>query len=271
MIECTAKIKASNNIVMEKDYTTIDHHNKIKHLLETTIKRQSFFLVAQPIVSTDGQKKYYEILSRMRTESDQILYPDTFLPIAKWAGLLHSLDKAVIKQTFKFICQSSETHSDSCFSINLTPETLCCVNFIKFIKDEIKKNKIKPERIVFEVIETEALDKNDIIEIINKIREIGCKIAIDDFGSGHSNYERLRNLNIDLLKIDGSFIKNILVNDFDRSAVKSFCEIAKIKNAKVVAEFVENGEVMEFLMSLGIDFFQGYYTGKPVALENIYL
>lgn len=268
MTEC-GKMKISKNIALKNESVVIDNYAKIKYLLETSINKQSFFLVAQPIVSTDGKIKYNEILSRIITESDQILYPNTFLPVAKCAGLLPSLDKTIIKQTLKFINQSSAKYSNSCFSINLTPETLCCNNFIPFIKNELKKSQIKSERIIFEVIETYILDKVRIAKVTNKIREIGCKIAIDDFGTGNSNYARLRDLNIDILKIDGSFIKNILVSDFDRSAVRSFCEIAKIKNAKVVAEFVENGDVMDYLISLGIDFFQGYHTGKPVALEKI--
>ena len=99
------------------------------------------------------------------------------------------------------------------------------------------------------------------------MRDIGSKIAIDDFGTGSSSYERLRNLNADILKIDGSFIKNIITDPFSHHAVKSFCDIAKLKNMEIVAEFVENEEIANMLTGMGVDWLQGYYVGKPVPVE----
>lgn len=266
-----------SNIEIMKKETDIDlknnninnNHLCIKSILENAIRSNSFFLTAQKIVSFDGEIIYHEILSRIITPNGNILYPETFLPVAKNEGLLASLDKSIIEKTLNFICNSPELDNNWCFSINLTPETLLEENFISYINNLLKTRKISPERIIFEIIESEIFDEDYISKIINELRIIGFKIAIDDFGAGHSNFARLKWLNIDILKIDGSFIKDILIDDFNRKAVYSFCEIAKFKKAKIVAEFVENKSTMVFLNSLGIDLFQGYYTGKPISLEKI--
>lgn len=235
-------------------------------ILSSAINKKSFFLVAQPIVSYDNKVQFYEILARIFISDNNILYPNDFIPKAQSAGLLPSMDKAIITQTVKFIHQTS---NENYFSINVFPETLIEYDFIRFVKNLFIEYNIAPYRIAFEIIESGTIDSKQICGVVNELRNIGCLIAIDDFGVDFSNYSRLKLLNIDFLKIDGSFIREIMLNDFDKKAVQSFCEIAKLKNAKVIAEFVESEDVLNFLTSLGIDFFQGYHTGKPIALNKI--
>lgn len=140
-------------------------------------------------------------------------------------------------------------------------------DFIDNIFTLFKKYSIAPYRIIFEVIESEIIDNKKVSDILARLRNVGSKIAIDDFGTGASSYERLRTLNVDILKIDGSFIKNIIDDPFSYCAVESFCKIAKLKNMEIVAEFVENEEIAQMLRKMGVDWLQGYHIGKPVPIE----
>ncbi|MGS0635452.1 EAL domain-containing protein [Citrobacter sp. VF227] len=249
----------------------------IRNTLQQAIDNKTFLLVAQPIVATiltaqpiisiDGKTHYHEILTRLKTADNKLIFPDTFIPLARNAGLLPALDLTVIEQTFQFMKSREGTDPNCSFSINLTPESLVQLSFLDNVLLIFKKYSISPNRIIFEVIESEIMDDENVSYTLKGLRDIGSKIAIDDFGTGSSSYERLRNLNADILKIDGSFIKNIITDPFSHHAVKSFCDIAKLKNMEIVAEFVENKEIANMLTGMGVDWLQGYYIGKPVPVD----
>ena len=249
----------------------------IRHMLQKAIDRQSFklmaqpivstMLVVQPIVSTMGLTRYHEILIRIKMVDGKLIFPDTILPVAREAGLLPALDITVIEQTFRFIQSRQEYDLNSHFSINLTPESLNKIDFLDNVFTLFRKYTIAPERIIFEVIESDIIDNANVTDVLRALRKAGSKIAIDDFGTGASSYSRLRTLDADILKIDGSFIRNILNDEFSRCAVRSFCEVAKLKKMEVVAEFVENEEIEKMLITMGIGWLQGYHIGKPVPIE----
>ncbi|WP_333495259.1 sensor domain-containing phosphodiesterase [Kluyvera sp. CHPC 1.251] len=251
----------------------------IRHILQKAIDRQVFvlmaqpilstMLVAQPVISTTGLTCYHEILIRMKMVDGKLIFPDTILPIAREAGLLPALDITVIEQTFRFMHSRWQSDPESHFSINLTPESLNKSDFIDNVLILFKKYNVSPERIIFEVIETDMIDNANVIEALRTLRRVGSKIAIDDFGTGFSSYSRLRILEADILKIDGSFIRNIIDDPFSQCAVKSFCEVAKLKNMEIVAEFVENKEIEQALIDIGIGWLQGYHIGKPVPVETL--
>lgn len=250
----------------------------LRDVLQQAIDRQAFILMGQPIVSTmltaqpvmslRGKVHYHEILIRLKTSDDKLIFPDRFLPIARKGGLMPALDITVIEQTFRFMQVRKDTDPDCHFSINLTPESLQQSDFLDNISTLFNKYNITPDRIIFEIIESEILDNDNVSDVLRGLRNAGSKIAIDDFGTGASSYDRLRTLNADILKIDGSFIKNILDDPFSYCAVESFCKIAKLKNMEIVAEFVENEEIAQILTDMGIDWLQGYHIGKPVPVES---
>ncbi|MCM8845015.1 EAL domain-containing protein [Citrobacter cronae] len=249
----------------------------IRHMLQKAIDRQSFelmaqpivstMLVVQPIVSTTGLTRYHEILIRIKMVDGKLIFPDTILPVAREAGLLPALDITVIEQTFRFIQSRQKSEPNSHFSINLTPDSLNKIDFLDNVFTLFRKYAIAPERIIFEVIESDIIDNANVTDVLKALRKAGSKIAIDDFGTGASSYSRLRTLDADILKIDGSFIRNILTDEFSRCAVRSFCEVAKLKKMEVVAEFVENEEIEKMLITMGIGWLQGYHIGKPVPIE----
>lgn len=241
----------------------------IRHMLQKAIDCQSFVLMAQQIASTNGKISYHEILVRMKMNDGKMIFPDTILPVAKEAGLLHALDITVIEQTLLFMHSNRHSDPDSHFSINLTPDSLHKSSFVDNILMLFIKYNIAPERIIFEVIESEIIDNTNVVEVLKALRRIGAKIAIDDFGAGSSSYSRLRMLEADILKIDGSFIRNILDDEFSQCSVRAFCEIAKLKKIDVVAEFVENKEIEQMLVGMGVGWLQGYHIGKPVPVETL--
>lgn len=251
----------------------------IRHVLQKSIDKQSFVLMAQPILSTmlvvqpvissEGLTLYHEILIRMKTKDGKLVFPDTILPVAREAGLLPALDITVIEQTFSFMQSQREADPNSHFSINLTPDSLNKADFLDNVFTLFEKYAISPDRIIFEVIESDIIDNANVIDVLRTLRKAGSKVAIDDFGTGSSSYSRLRMLEADILKIDGSFIRNILEDEFSRCAVRSFCEVAKLKNMDVVAEFVENQAIEKMLINMGVDWLQGYYIGKPVPIETL--
>ncbi len=251
----------------------------IRDTLQQAIDTQTFLLMAQPIVSTiltaqpiisiSGKTRYHEILTRLSTVDGKLIFPDTFIPVARKSGLLPALDITVIEQTFRFMHSHKDSDPDCYFSINLTPESMNQTDFLDNIFTLFKKYSIAPSRIIFEIIESEIIDNENVSNILRSLREAGSKIAIDDFGTGASSYERLRTLNADILKIDGSFIKNIIDDPFSYCAVESFCKIAKLKNMEIVAEFVENEEIAQKLTEMGVDWLQGYHIGKPIPVELV--
>ena len=136
------------------------------------------------------------------------------------------------------------------------------------LAEQIAQSGIEPSRLLLEVTESGVIHNiNTAVNIMQKIRSIGCKFALDDFGTGFASYNHLKLLPVDIIKIDGCFIKNIETSPEDRMFVKSLTEIGCSMNMQIVAEYVENGEILEILSELGVQYAQGYHIGKPAALN----
>jgi Amt family ammonium transporter len=157
-------------------------------------------------------------------------------------------------------------------SINLSGSSLGDTDFLEFIIDGLSRYKIPPQKICFEITETMAVQTfNNTVIFMEKLKKLGCKFALDDFGSGFSSYAYLKNLPVDYLKIDGAFVRDIAEDKLDRSMVKSINEIAHVMGKKTIAEYVENPEILSFLYEIEVDYAQGFYIGKPEPLDNILL
>ena len=216
----------------------------------------------QPIVTLDtNETTKYETLVRMVDEDGKIIAPLEFLAVAKKTKLYPSITKTVISQACK--CFSNKTEE---FSVNLSIDDIndpvTVQEIIKIIIDTDTAH-----RIVFEILENEDIKSYDsVVRFITQVKALGAKIAIDDFGSGYSNFEHILQLNIDFIKIDGSLIKGIASNNRHHIIVKTIIEFAKQMGAKTISEFVCDKAVYDVVKSLGVDYSQGYYTGKPKAL-----
>ncbi len=200
----------------------------------------------------------YESLIRLIDEDNSSISPYYFLEISKKSKQYFKLTKRVIEKSFEYF-----KDKNSEFSVNLTIKDIKSQEVSAFIIDKIKEYDIA-SKVVFEIVESEGIDNfEEINDFIDNVKELGCKIAIDDFGSGYSNFEYLINLHADYIKIDGSLIKDILVNKNNHEIVITIIDFAKRQGFKTIAEFVSNKEIFDRVKELGIDYAQGYYISEP--------
>ncbi|MCG3671756.1 EAL domain-containing protein [Aliarcobacter butzleri] len=256
--------QANKNIIiydkaleLEKDYEkNIFWTLKIKKALDED-KIVPYF---QPIYNLKTNKiEKYEALVRL-IDGNNVISPYYFLDISKKSKQYLQLTKTMIQKTFDYF-----RDKDFEFSINLTFEDIKSEYISSFIIELLKDYKIG-HRVVFEIVESEEIDNfRKINEFFVTIREYGCKIAIDDFGSGYSNFEYLAKLNVDYIKIDGSLIKDILINKSSQNIVSMLVNFAKGQKVKTIAEFVSNKDILNKVRELGIDYVQGYYIKEPIA------
>ena len=242
---------------------------KIKEALEF----DKFVLYQQPIVDispTNTDQLHFEVLLRLLDETNTIVPPMAFIPAAERFQLMPSIDRWVITNTFSFLNSNMPCGAQYTCSINLSGQSLSDDKFMNFVDEALSANNISPENICFEITETAAITHLDkAIRFINYLHRLGCKFSLDDFGSGLSSFSYLKDLNVNYLKIDGVFIKDMVTNPVDYAMVKSINEIGQVMDLKIIAEFVENKEIVDQLKILGINYAQGYCIAKPLPIETI--
>ena len=203
----------------------------------------------------------YEALARIKFK-DKILNPDIFMPAVKNLKLEDKFTREILKKVFSDVYEIKKIQAAS---INININDITNKNTIELIRTLLKI--YGGQSITFEIIETIGVeDYSILLDFTSMIKEYNSSISIDDFGSGHSGYEHLINLEIDYLKIDGKFIKNIKNNLKTQSLIKGLCNFSKEHNIKVIAEFVEDQDTFNLLKNIGVDFSQGYFFGKPTNI-----
>ncbi|WMY75125.1 EAL domain-containing protein [Buttiauxella selenatireducens] len=255
--------KPSSRKVQNQVKAKVDMMNQLQRALEL----DRFVLMVQPIESKDGDR-YHEVLLRMRGSNDELILPDTFLPLANEFGMSSSIDLWVLHKTMEYMGETRHSRPNQRYAINLAPASICRTDMANHIEKLMIKHGISPAQLVLEVTETDELTNNIQAEkTLKALQHLGCKIAIDDFGTGYASYARLKTMPADILKIDGSFIHSINASEIDCKIVQSICELARMKSMTVVAEFVETEEIRHTLYRMGIDYVQGYLIGKPVPID----
>lgn len=252
-------------------YDELDKFREYENNMLWTKKLKSAFIndnievYFQPLVNNRTLKvDKYECLVRLIDEDGKVVAPFFFLDISKKSNQYTKLTKIVLEKSFqKFEYLPFE------FSVNISYEDIESPDFLDFIKDLLKKYDVK-NRVVFEILEDESIKNyNLLISFVDDVKALGCKVAIDDFGSGYSNFEHLLKMNIDYLKIDASLIKNIATNENSYKITKTIIEFAKNLNLKTIAEFVENEEIFNIVRNLGADYSQGYFFSAPISAPNV--
>jgi len=240
------------------------------HQINNAITHGSFVLYKQDIVPLQQQNtgKFFEILVRMLDNQGCIVNPASFFPIAERYKLSSKIDLWVINATYDYFVEHNEKVNDiATISINLSGLSLTDNELESFIINKFTNSKLPAEKFCFEITETAAITNTKRARLfMDNIKALGCRFALDDFGSGHSSYAYIKELPTDIIKIDGAFITNMMDNSLDYTTVKSICEIAKAAGQEIVAEFVEEENVVEALTQLGVDYAQGYYFDKPEPL-----
>jgi len=217
----------------------------------------------QPIVNNKTQQvEKYESLVRLIADDGKVVSPFEFLSVSKRGSYYNKITTRVLINSFE-VLKSIRTE----LSINLSTLDIEKDETRELIYDLLEKNEKDRHRLVFELLEDERVkDFESVKHFIKKVKSMDVSIAIDDFGAGYSNFERLLEFEPDILKIDGSLIKNIITDKYSRNVVETIVAFAKRQNIKTIAEFVENEEIFNFLNNLGVDYSQGYYFGKPEYL-----
>jgi EAL domain-containing protein (putative c-di-GMP-specific phosphodiesterase class I) len=231
--------------------------------VKAAIENRDIEIYAQPITSRE-RVVYHELLSRLRI-GGQIIMPDVFLPVIREFDYACEFDSAVFEKSMSML----DDHVGDTVSINIMPATLFHEGIAGRFIDLMARYGISAERVILEITEEQGiLSSENAMNNISRLADHGVKIAIDDFGTGQSNYERMRNITAQILKIDGVFVKDILINKVDQMIVESICKIARAREMTVVAEYVENEEQQRLLFEMGVDHCQGFYIGKPYNYSN---
>lgn len=242
--------------------------------LPQAIAKNHFCLYYQPIVAverTTSLPQCYEILLRMIDKQGRLIGPGEFLPAAQKYNFLPNIDRLVLKKFIEYYQASHfQKNTQTFFSINITGASINQESFQTFAQELIRKSHLPAGTICFEITESVAIANfNNAIQFIEGLKKVGCRFALDDFGSGVSSLNYLKHLPVDFLKIDGSFIKNIAQNEVDFRIVSAIDQVSHILGIQTVAEFVETEAIFKKLQQIGVDFVQGYWIAKPRPLIEL--
>ncbi len=244
--------------------------------IEQTLDTKNFVLQAQPIARTilvDGQLdvEHYEILMAIADDSGKLSSPQDFIKSAEQFGYMVQVDQWVVRQVFSWISQMMDEEKEvPNLAINLSGNSVTDDGFMEFLFEAISEYGIGTSKICFEITETGTI--NNMVkatDFVNQFKNIGCKFSIDDFGTGLASHSYLRDLPVDYVKIDGTFIKNIPDNNKDFAMAKSINDLSHFLGMETIAEFAENDEVIEKLREIGCDYIQGWGVGRPAPLTSL--
>jgi diguanylate cyclase (GGDEF)-like protein/PAS domain S-box-containing protein len=264
-------------IYTDSDLQTSEHENQLQWVsqLNYALKSDNFVLYAQAISPTldhlNQQFLHYELLIRKFDAQGNLVPPNSFLPAAERYDLISQIDEWVIKKCFSMLAYSAEfIEKIGMVSINLSGQSLTSENVFGLIVNQLSQSQIPAHKICFEITETTAISKlSEATKFIEGLKAFGCRFALDDFGTGLSSFSYLKHLPVDYLKIDGEFVKDMLVDPIDKSIVESINQIGHTLEMKTIAEFVENEQIAAELKKLGVDYLQGYGIAKPEPFEDI--
>jgi len=258
------------HIYQDGDQELTRRHGEMKWVSRLTeaIKAERLVLYCQdiaPVRKDSGKRQHFEVLVRMMDEAGELVMPGKFLPAAERYNLVLALDRWVIAHSFAWYAASRQ---DQVMSINLSGNSLTDESILGFIKEELSRYAIPPNSVCFEITETAAIANLDYaIRFINELRQLGCLFALDDFGSGLSSFSYLRNLPVNYLKIDGSFIRGLDTDPVNAAMVNAIAQMGKVMGIETIAEFVENETTLQLLMEIGVDYAQGYGIARPGPLD----
>jgi diguanylate cyclase (GGDEF)-like protein/PAS domain S-box-containing protein len=256
-----------NDIDLMKRRKEMQWAARISNALEDN-RFELFRQTIQPLQPGLDSGAHYELLLRMRDEQGALVSPELFIAAAERYGLTPSIDRWVIGQAFRWlVSEADERERLSLCSINLSGQSLADEKFLPFVVEQFQRSGLDGSRICFEITETAAIASySQANRFIHALKEIGCKFALDDFGTGLSSFSYLKHFPVDFLKIDGSFVKEILHDPIDREMVRSINEIGHLTGKQTIAEFAENAEIITMLRGIGVDYAQGYGVSEPKRL-----
>jgi diguanylate cyclase (GGDEF)-like protein len=241
------------------------------------LDEERFCLFAQEIRSLnkdEPDRSCIELLLRLHDEDGKLVQPGSFIPAAERYGLMPLIDRWVVRNAFAMLAarlNSSEPTQLSSCAINLSGTTFGDDDFIDYVRQQFDLYRLPPGMICFEITETSAIaNLSNAKRFIQALKKLGCRFSLDDFGTGMSSFSYLKHLPVDCIKIDGSFVTEMLNSKVDRTMVESIVHIARVMGKHTVAEFVESNEMLQALREIGVDYAQGHAIGKPAPFETMY-
>lgn len=249
------------------------HQKKIEHIRDA-IRNDRIELYAQPLIDPEApsQMRSYEVLTRLRDKDGQLIRPPEFLTLASQAQMSVPLDRGVIRLAFEWLAANPEALALTwkC-SINLAGATMSDDTIADFIREQRANNAIPAAKVVFEITESEAIrNPAAASRLVDDLKAQGFGIALDDFGTGLATFEYLKRFPLDYLKIDGSFVRNLMTNPIDEEIILSTVRVAKRLKLRTVAEHVHNAAIYERLTDLGVSYLQGDFFGKAMPLAEMF-
>jgi diguanylate cyclase (GGDEF)-like protein len=273
-----AKDRGRNRVEMfqDSDQSIIRRHTDILVIgkLRDALDTDSFRLDAQPILPLRGNygRPRFELLIRMLGDRGEIIPPDKFLSAAERYQLMPTVDRWVVKRACELLSRHSASLGEEFarFAINLSGQSLQDESFLAFVIDQLKSTGLSPAVLCFELTETATIGNLEKAQnFMRTLQDLGCQFALDDFGTGVSSLAYLKDLSVNYLKIDGSFVRDAVSNSRSESMIKAIAQLAKVMCMETIAEYVETDALRVRMADLGVDYGQGFAMGKAQPLEDL--
>lgn len=276
-IACGLVKEAGGNRI--RIYSSEDERLQARHAqmqwaskLRAAVDHQQFELFAQAIHAVGaphGAPAHLEVLLRLFDEEDTLVSPAVFIPAAERYGIMDRIDRLVVETAIRTYADFQARGLEVGLSVNLSGPSIADEAFREFVVDTVQRARLRPGSLAFEITETAAISNlDDALPFIEAVSATGCRFSLDDFGSGMSSYAYLRQLPVDYVKIDGSFVRDMTTDPFNRSIVESIHQISRASGKRTIAEFVEDEATLSLLAEIGVDYAQGYLLGRPAPLEQ---
>ncbi len=242
--------------------------NRIRRAMDEQRLRLRYQPIAA-LASPGDPMQHFEVLVSMVDENGVLIGPDAFIPAAERYNLMPSIDRWVIDTALRFVGSLPDDHPMQTCSINLSGSSLTDEGLLQYVVSKLNEYDVSPNLVCFEITETATIaNMNRALRLISELRARGCRFALDDFGTGLASFAYLKHLPVDFLKIDGTFVKNIVHDPVNLAIVKATNEIGHALGLKTIAEYVEDIETLEALRQLGVDYGQGFGIARPKLLES---
>src|ERR1700692_1690293 len=273
-----AKDRGRNRVEMfqDSDQSIIRRHTDIMVIgkLREALGNDSFRLDAQPILPLRGNygRPRFELLIRMLGDRGEIIPPSKFLSAAERYQLMPTVDRWVVRRACELLGEHSASVGEDIarFAINLSGQSLQDESFLAFVIDQIKASRLPPGVLCFELTETATIGNLAKAQnFMRSLQDLGCQFALDDFGTGVSSLAYLKDLSVNYLKIDGSFVRDAITNSRSESMIKAIAQLAKVMCMETIAEYVETDVLRARMADLGVDYGQGFAMGKTQPLEDL--
>jgi len=231
-----------------------------------------FVLFHQEIVPLSDLRlpKHSEVLLRMREDDGSLIRPGVFIPAAERFGLMPQVDREVVRATIRHLARHGGSPHNGILFVNLSGGTLSDPDFGSLIEEELREQQVRPDLIGFEITETAAIANLPVaVAFAERVKALGCRVALDDFGCGMSSFAYLRSIPVDYIKIDGTFVRSMAEDPMDCAIVQSINQIGHVAHLRTVAECVESATAVQMLRAIGVDFAQGFDLAMPKILDAV--